>query len=138
MIGEYIPIWVSAVATNSTTDIATLPVPFKAKVVRAFVLVTGASAHATSFVIKFDKRVKAGSDDGRGNGDVATISKTTLVDQQGKYLYEDPTTRVTVEEGDQIIVEVTTAQGEACAVDVGVLLERIPEIPGNNSSMVAA
>ena len=138
MIGEFIPLWVSNVATNSTADIATFPIPFKAKVVRAYVIVNGSSSNATRFIIKFDKRPTAGSDTDRGDGDVGSLSKTASISQQGKYLYEDPSSTVTVEEGDQVIAEVTTANGDACAVDVGILLERRPELAANNSSMVSA
>lgn len=130
--------WVSNLATNSTADIATFPVPYKAKVRMVWALVNGSSSHATAFVIKFDKRITAGSDTGRGDGDIGTVSKTAGSSQQGKFLYEIPSTLVTVEEGDQIIAQVTTANGDACVVDVGIDLERIPEEPGNNSSMVSA
>ena len=134
----YFPIVGVNLATNTTGDKATLVVPFKCVVKRAFVVVNTASVSATAFVIKFDKRPTAGSDTGRGDGDVAVISKTASVDQQGKYLYEDPSSRVTLDEGEQVMVEVTTANGDACAVDAGILVEYTPEIPANNSAMAAA
>lgn len=137
---DLVPIVSAAgLATNSAADIATLTVPFKCEVRRAFVLVTGTSAHATAFVIKFDRRQTAGSDGAdRGDGDVATISKTASTNQQGKFLYEDPSTRVTLAEGDEVVAQVTTANGDACTATVGILVERIPESVGNNSDMVSA
>lgn len=125
-------------ASNSTGDKATLLIPFKCRLKRSYVVVNGTSAHATAFVIKFDKRPTAGSDTGRGDGDCGVVSKTASVAQQGKYLYEDAATSIILDEGDQVIVEVTTAQGEACVVDAGILVEYIPERPGNNSAMVSA
>ncbi len=128
----------AGIATHSTGDVYAFAIPFKAKVRKVWVLVQGASSHATRFIIKFDKRVTAGSDVGRGDGDVGAISKTASISQQGVFLYEIPSSMVTVEEGDEIVAQVTTANGEACAAWVGVELEYIPEEPGNNSSMLAA
>jgi hypothetical protein len=127
-----------ALAAGSTGDKATIAVPFKCEVAMLFVLVTGTSAHATAAVIKFDKRVTAGSDTGRGDGDVGAISKTASLDQQGKYLYERPATRVLLEPGQEVIVEVTTAQGEALTFTAGLLVRESPEDPANIAAMVAA
>ena len=125
-------------ALGSTGDKATLVIPFKCVVKRAFVVINGASAHATAAVVKFDKRPTAGSDTGRGDGDVAVISKTASVNQQGKYLYEDPATKIVLNEGAQVIVEVTTANGDALVADAGLLLEYNPEILANNTAAVSA
>jgi len=128
----------AAVATDSTADVATFPIGFKANVKYVYALVNGTSAHATAFVIKFDKVPLAGSATGRGDGDCGQVSKTASVNQQGKFLYDIPAAHVSVEPGDQIVAQVTTANGEACAVDVGVVLEYVPEVIGNVADMVEA
>jgi hypothetical protein len=128
----------AGIATNSTGDKWIFTIPFKCEVVRAFCVVQGSSSNGTAAVIKFDKRPTAGSDSGRGDGDVAVLSKTASVSQQGKMLYEDPATRVTLDEGDEVVVEVTTADGAANAMTPGLLIREIPEIAANNSAMVAA
>lgn len=135
---ELTPLQVNAIATDTTGDKGTIVVPFKCEVVRAYALVNGASTHATGFVIKFDERPTAGSDTSRGDGDVGVLSKTAATNQQGKYLYEEPSARTTLVEGSQVIVQVTTANGDACVVDAGILVTRVVERPGNNTNMVSA
>lgn len=135
---ELTPLQVNGIATDSTGDKGTIVVPFKCEVVRAYALVNGNSTHATGFVIKFDERPTAGSDVGRGDGNAGILSKTAATNQQGKYLYEDPTARTTLVEGSQVIVEVTTANGNACVVDVGILVTKVADSPGNNAAMVSA
>ena len=127
----------AALAMDSTGDKATLTIPYKCKVMRVFALVEGTSSHATTGVVKFDKRPTAGSDTSRGDGDVGAISKSAS-NQQGKYLYEDPSSEILLDEGDQVIVDVTTANGNACAFTAGMLVERVPETPANNTAMVSA
>lgn len=130
--------WVSNVATNSTADIATFPIFKKYRVHMVAAVVNGSSDHATAFTIAFDKRPTAGSDTSRGDADCGQVSKTASTSQQGKMLYDFPSSVVTVDEGDQIIAQVTVANGEACAVDVGVVLEYIPDVVTNNTACVEA
>lgn len=134
---EDIPI-VSAtgLASNSTGDKATLSVPFQCQVVRAFVIWEGTSANATAAIIKFDKRVTAGSDTGRGDGDVAVIKKVASVNKQGKMTYKD-VTGVTLAPGDEVVVEVTTADGAANAFTAGLIVRHVPEVAANLTDMEA-
>lgn len=127
-----------SLAMGTTGDKATLTVPFNCEVRRVFVLIQGTDANATAGVVKFDKRPTAGSDTGRGDGDVGTISKTASLNEQGKYLYEDPTSHIALKEGEQVIVQVTTAQGAALAFTAGIVIQRSPEDAANNTNMKAA
>lgn len=134
----------AGLAAGSTGDKATLKCPFmKCEVVRAWVEWEGADANATAAVVKFDKRPTAGSDTGRGDGDVAILKKVASLNQQGKRTYTEvnltgfPATRVTWEAGQEIVVEVTTAQGAALAFSAGVTVRQIPQRPADVAAMVA-
>jgi len=81
-------------------------------------------------VIKFDKRPTAGTDTGRGDGDVGVITKTAA-NVQGKTFYAAPAAAITVDAGDEIIVDVTTANGDACAFGAAVKLRERPEAIAN-------
>src|SRR5690349_22697330 len=132
---DYFPLRTTAVVdlndTTTAVDVAIIPVPYKCQVRRVGLVVT--TADALGATVTFDQRVKAGSDVGRVT--FATVTKSAS-DQQGKYIYEDPTTSVVLNEGDEIVVQVTDveASGKAWAI---VLVERIPEVPANQSDMVA-
>lgn len=135
---ELIPLMTgAALASNSTGDKATIGVPFKAVVQMACVKWEGASTHATAAVIKFDKRPTAGSDTGRGDGDVAVVNKVASVNKQGKVTYKQPASRITLVPGEEVVVEVTTANGDALAFQAWLLVERVPEVPANLSNMEA-
>jgi len=135
---EYVVLGNSQIAIGSTGDKLTITTPMKCTVERVFAVIEGGSAHATGAIIKFEERPTAGSDTGRGDGDVGVISKTGGTNQQGKYLYEEPTTLLTLLEGGQVVVEVTTANGDALNAVVGVIVRPVAERPGNNSAMVSA
>lgn len=118
--------------TSTTTDVAVIAVPYRCEVRRVGVVPTASSAGTATFT--FDQRVLAGSDVGRVT--FASVSKAG--NQQGKFLYEDPATAVTLYPGDEIVVA-----AEALAVAVGafhpvVLVERHAEVPANESDMVAS
>lgn len=145
MIGnqDCIPLMAHAtIATDSTGDKLTLTVPFRCEVVTAFAVLQTASVSGTPFVIKFDRRVTAGSDTGRGDGDVAVLKKVATLDQQGKYIYGrpggtgQPTTAVILKPGEQVVVEVTTANGDACVVVPGLLVRDSPEDLRNEAAAV--
>lgn len=135
---DYFPLRSASFAMDDTTtavDVAIIPVPYKCQVRRAAILV--ASSETLSATVTFDQRVLAGSDAGRVT--FATISKSAS-NQQGKYIYEDPTTSVVLNEGDEIVVDnllagtSTDTAGSAYAI---VLVERMPEQPANQTDMVA-
>ena len=127
--------------SDSTGDKVIFSVPFKCEVVLVGVAVTGASTHATGFVLKFDKRPTAGSNTGRGDGDIGVLSKTASTNEQGKVLYErvGSTAPVMLDEGDEVVAELTTAHGDSLSIGVPfVLVRQSPEDPRNNTAMVAA
>jgi|SRR5690349_20476822 len=136
---DYFPLRTTAVVdlndTTTAVDVAIIPVPYKCQVRRVGLVVT--TADALGATVTFDQRVKAGSDVGRVT--FATVTKSAS-DQQGKYIYEDPTTSVVLNEGDEIVVAdlmagtSTDTAGSAWAL---VLVERIPETAANQSDMVA-
>lgn len=134
---ELIVLGNSQIATNSTGDKLVMTIPYKCIVERVFAVVEEASTHATGFVIKFDNRPTAGSDTGRGDGDVGALTKTVSVSQQGKMLYEEPSSTITLNEGEQVVAEVTTANGDACTAVVGIVVRPMAERPANNTAMVS-
>jgi hypothetical protein len=80
--------------------------------------------------------VLAGSDVGRVT--FATVSKAG--NQQGKFIYEDPASSVILYPGDEIAVK-SSAVGNVVAIGAlhpVVLVERVPEVPANESDMVAS
>lgn len=136
---DYIPLYTRAsFALDDTTtavDVAIIPVPYKCQVRRVGLLVT--SSETIAATVTFDQRVLAGSDVGRVT--FATISKAAS-NQQGKYLYEDPTSSVVLNEGDEIVVDdlmAGTSTDTAGTAYAFVLVERMPETPANQVDMVA-
>lgn len=119
---------------NTAADKAIITIPFKCRVHRAFVVVEGTDANTAT--IKFDKRPTAGSDTSRGDGDVAVIN-LTAANNQGKMFYKDPTTSITLKEGEQVVVEVTAEGGGAKNAVAGLLVDFMPEEAANNTNMVA-
>ena len=63
----------------------------------------------TGATIKFDRRVKVGSDSGRGDGDVDDITIPAAA-AAGKYYYSQGTP-IDLDVGDEIVPEVTVAGG---------------------------
>jgi hypothetical protein len=135
---DYIPLWAGdptdatlGLDMASLADVAVIPVPYKCQVRRVALLYTTTGTAAAA--VEFDQRVLAGSDTGRVN--FATVSKGAS-NQQGKYIYEDPATSVVLNEGDEIVVQVTDVEASAKAWAI-VLIERMPEVPANQADMVA-
>ena len=121
-------------STNTATDIAVIAVPYRCQVRRVGVVPTATSAGTSD--ILFDQRVLAGSDVGRVT--FATVSKAG--NQQGKFIYEDPASSVILYPGDEIAVK-SSAVGNVVAIGAlhpVVLVERVPEVPANESDMVAS
>ena len=124
---------VDIASTASTGDKGTIFVPFKCRVIRAQCLVSG--TEATALVVKFDHQPTAGSATGRGDGDIGDIT-FTAANNQGKVFYDDAALGTLLDEGDAVVVQVTTASTGDKNVAAMLVVEPIPEVPGNNSAMV--
>lgn len=123
---------VKLIDTSSTGDKLRYVVPFKCEIrqLQAHVFSTVAEA----VVIKADKRPTAGSDTGRGDGDLGSISLGAS-DQQGKVVVDTPSARLTLDRGEELVMQVTTASTCNKVVALEVLVERIAEVDGNNSDI---
>lgn len=110
-------------------------IPHKCVVLRAQLLVT--STDAGGGTVKFDKRPTAGSDTGRGDGDIATLT-VPASNQQGKMLFEEPSSALTLVPGDQVVVEVTSDPGAGATMVPMLLVLYVPETTENMTDMVAA
>lgn len=122
-------------SSNSTGDKATFTIHDRCTVKRIYCVVEG--TEATQCVVNFDKRPTAGSDTGRGDADVGALTFGAS-NRQGKYIYEDPTSTITLDEGDQVVVEVATASTAAKNFVAGMICIRAPEVAANNTAMVSA
>ena len=86
------------------------------------------------FTIAADHRVTAGSDTGRVNAAVGTISATADVGQ-GKGLYSEPATPFQVDPGEQLVFEITDAADTA---GTGYIWVEYSELPFVGDSGVTA
>lgn len=133
MIGyDILPLSVPGLAGVGTGDKATIVIPPGRWILeRSFVVWAGASAHATAAVIAFDT-VRGAT---RGAGDAGIIKKTASVNEIGKMTYWKPSTATSVDVelsgGDLVVVEATTAQGEALTFAAGIVLKQMPEAQVN-------
>lgn len=93
---------------DSTGDKVTFTFARSAQIIRVGIVVTGTDAGGGTIV--FDKRPTAGSDTSRGAADMGSITLPAS-DQQGNFLYEEPSSELTVAAGDQIVCEVTVDSG---------------------------
>lgn len=127
----------SAASLNMTTtgDKATFVVPFKCQVVRVYVQVNAAPGDAG--IVTFDRRVTGGSDTGRVDAYAGTVNLATS-HTAGKVVYKDPTALLTLQEGDEVVVEVTDASANVTAAHAVLLVREIPEVAGNNTDMIAS
>lgn len=123
---------------QSAADFVIFTPPCKCSVVCSGLLVTETSAGATTTAeFKFDKRPTAGSDTGRGDGDVAHIKLGTTA--AGNVVYAEPAEEVILLPGQEVVCEMTqaaTGTGAAGHVRPMLLVRPIPERPVNISSMV--
>ena len=125
---------VKLVATDSTADVLNYTAPFKCKIREIQAHVTG--TEATACVIKFDKQPTAGSATGRGDGDLGSITFAAS-NLQGTVLVDKPATRLTLEPGEQMVAQVTTASSADKAVVIHVLVDRIDEDQVRNNTDVS-
>jgi len=134
----------AAQALTSAADIHIFTIPFKCKPLRAGFTLTTTVSSSVSVVVKFDRRPTAGSDTNRGDGDVGALTIPTTA-AAGKAYYEDTdyvdagtgSWVAALDEGEQVVVQVSTASDSAGAGVPWLLVEVSPERPGNNTAMVA-
>ncbi len=120
---------------NTAADKVIFTVPFDCRVRNLSLTIEGTDAGGAT--VKFDKRPTAGSDTGRGDGDVGTIT-IPASDQEGKVLEEVPTSNIKLKRGEQVVVEVTAESVTALNCVPTLELEYIPEISANQTNVVAA
>lgn len=95
----------AALALSSTADIYTFTLPQRCKVIEIGV-VDIVNAGSNAYVVKFDRRPTAGSDSGRGDGDVGvlnSVASPTVGKATRKFVDVD------LDKHDQVVVEVTDA-----------------------------
>jgi hypothetical protein len=92
---------------QTAADVARFVIPFPCVVEEAGVIITETCAGTVKGVVKFDLRVTAGSDTGRGDGDIATLNMG--VTAVGKYLYDLVAVDTELEPGDEIFVQISVA-----------------------------
>ena len=129
--GKYQVVLARKFSLNSLADITTWSptVPHKITMVA---LVIDNDVAATGQV-KLDKRPTAGSDTGRGDGDVSIINLTTA-HTQGKVVYQN--VNVTVNPGQEVVVEVTDITGAGDTADCVLWVEPVWSQPTNVAAMV--
>ena len=117
-------------------DMGSFIVPFKCEVCLAGLMTTEVHAGTTPGVLDFDKRPTAGSDASRGAADVAHFMLGTTA--TGKVLYDEVGKGVTLEPGQEVVVQLTTqpVTGPSGHVMPFLLVKYIPETPANMSGMV--
>ena len=123
---------------QAPADILFFIVPFKCIVLLAGLLVTEACAGATTTpVMKFDRRITAGSDTGRGDGDIANFVLGTTA--AGKILYDKAAVGTVLMPGDEVVAELTvraTGTGAAGHVRPFLLVQYDPEVMANLPEML--
>lgn len=126
-------VWQSAqFDINTAADKAQFVAPYKIRVIRAFVVGMDGQTDAGGATVKFDS-VKAST---RGDGDVATITVPSA-SNDSKYIYEEPSTLVELNPGNQVIVEVTAEGVTGLLVCAGLVYRQVPEVLGNAADAIA-
>jgi len=124
----------SQIDLNGTGDKAVFSLPCPIKVIRVGLIIQ--SADTGGATIKFDKRVKAGSDTNRVSGGVSVLT-LPAANEQGKFLCksQDDSNAVELDCGNEIVVNVTAESVSANAFAVAVIeYNRIQELPANLSN----
>lgn len=125
----------SAVFSAASTGDKAVFTPGMLPFVIRSVAVTLNASPGDAGVIKFDKRPTAGSDSGRGDGDVAVLNLATT-HSAGQVIYKDGLS-VRIDPGEQVVAQVTDASAGVTAATVHMLIEYIQENPANDANMVA-
>lgn len=127
----------SASSLASTADIATFTFGTPIEVYEFGVVITTALTASDNLIIAADKRVTAGSDTGRGSGDVGTLTIAAAdsggVDE-GDTIICRPTSPVVILPGEQVVIEVTNA----CAAGDGFAFINYRALPRRDRSTVSA
>ena len=120
---------------NSTGDKQTFRMPFVKQEVRRIGLKIKGTVSGTA-TVAFSTDAKMGAT-ARDEAAVGTITVPSG-DNQGEDLYEEPSSRVTLNSEDEVVVDVTAETfGGACLAVPYIIIEEIPERPANNSQMTA-
>ena len=129
---KYERVVASAAALSSTGDKGAFAPGMVPHIVRAVAAVIK-TVPAAAGVLKFDKRPTAGSDTGRGDGDVAVINLATS-HTAGTVVYKDGLNAL-IKPGEEVVAEVTTATGTGGVAEIIAYVEPSWEVPGNNTRM---
>lgn len=142
---ESVQTWDSQ-ANQGTADVltatgdhnGTMDIVHPIRVIRIGAYITTATVSSGGIVVAFDKRITKGSDTGRVDAGIGSITIPTAT-AVGKQVYKN--VRVDVAIGDEIVPEVTTAAaggGAAGGCHYFVLYQARNELPGNQSDAVAS
>lgn len=126
----------AAQSLTSAADIHTWTVPYKCKVLRSGFTITTATVSSGNIVVEFDRLPY---NNGTRESAFAQLTIPTAAVVRTVY-YEDPSAEKLLYEGDQVAVQVATAAAGGGAAGAGVpwmLVEYVPEVPGNNAYMTA-
>ncbi|WP_028316699.1 hypothetical protein [Desulfatibacillum aliphaticivorans] len=123
---------------QSPADVAVVAINQNCTLMEVGMLVTETCGGATSTpVVKFDKRPTAGSDSGRGDGDLGVLNLSTT--SAGKVMYDHAGRGTRLEAGEEIVVQLTTMADGTGAAGHGrpyVKVRRSDEMPANMANMV--
>ena len=126
---------VKAGSLASAADIGNFTPGYMPVYVRAVAVVLTTTASCAG-VVKVDKRPTVGSDTSRGDGDIASITIPNAA-AAGTVYYQDQI-NIKLSPGEQAVVEVTDATGNGTqTADVIFVLDPAPEVPGNNTDLIA-
>jgi len=119
----------------SAADVGSWAPGYMPHIVRAAAVVFTTGVDATG-QLKLDKRPTAGSNTGRGDGDVATLNYTTTTGAQGAVVYKNEL-NVEILPGEEVVAEISDATPTAGVGHVILYIEPRWEVPGNNTDMTA-
>ena len=94
----------------TTGDVGTFTPTVPVEIVEFGVVVTTAFAASDNFILAADRRITAGSDTGRGDGDAGTLTiaaASTAAVVAGDVVISRPATKLLVYPGQQVVLEVT-------------------------------
>jgi len=134
--------WVEASASNmtSTADVATFTPSTEVEVYEFGVVITTDLTASDNLIIAADLRTVAGSDTGRGNGDVGTLTiaagSSGGIDA-GDVIMCRPSAPVAVSPGEEVVIEVTNAVA-AGAGYCFVNYRALPAPDGSNVTVVTS